>query len=195
MPWLERAALARKRTASTAPPPRPLEPGPLSPVPFLFAGSAAPLGPVGQPRSPASLIRAELRRFTGLRRGLAQRACGKARPACIPIGNDPRYVGLAYAVRDGRAAAGLRQLGMQLAGIAFVAALNVAVTSAVCLVVGLLVPLRLGEEQLAAGDDAIHGEDAYAVWGDGETYEQSVHGSRRYQMTANPLSSKVDEII
>jgi len=104
-------------------------------------------------------------------------------------------VGLAYAVRDGRAAAGLRQVGMQLAGIAFITALNVAVTSAVCLVVGLLVPLRLGEEQLAAGDDAIHGEDAYAVWGDGETYEQSVHGSHGYPLTANPVASKADEMI
>jgi ammonium transporter, Amt family len=110
------------------------------------------------------------------------------------FGDDPRYVGLVYAVKDGRTAAGLRQVGMQLAGIAFVAALNVAVTSAVCLVVGLLVPLRLSEEQLAAGDDAIHGEDAYAVWGDGETYEQSVHGNHSYPMTSNPMS-KADEMI
>jgi Amt family ammonium transporter len=84
---------------------------------------------------------------------------------------------------------------VQLAGITFILVLNVVVTSVVCLLVGLLVPLRLSEEQLEAGDDAIHGEDAYAVWGDGETYEQSVHGSRRYQMTANPMSSKVDDII
>ncbi|KAG2535220.1 hypothetical protein PVAP13_9NG100800 [Panicum virgatum] len=126
---------------------------------------------------------------------LTGRACGKARPACIPIGDDPRYVGLAYAVRDGRAAAGLRQVGMQLAGIAFIAALNVAVTSAVCLVVGLLVPLRLGEEQLAAGDDAIHGEDAYAVWGDGETYEQSVHGNHGYPGQPRGVQSRRDDMI
>ncbi|XP_066368194.1 ammonium transporter 2 member 5-like [Miscanthus floridulus] len=111
------------------------------------------------------------------------------------FGDDPRYVGLVYALKDGRAAAGLRQVGVQVAGIAFVVALNVAVTSAVCLVVGLLVPLRLSEEQLAAGDDAIHGEDAYAVWGDGETYEQSVHGNHSYPMTSNPMASKADEMI
>ncbi|TVU45019.1 hypothetical protein EJB05_04488, partial [Eragrostis curvula] len=111
------------------------------------------------------------------------------------FGDDPRYVGLAYAIKDGRAAAGLRQVGMQLAGIAFVVALNVVVTSIVCLLVGMLVPLRLSEEQLAAGDDAIHGEDAYAVWGDGETYEQSVHGNGAYPMTSNPVASKADEMI
>uniref|UniRef100_A0A453LTG6 Ammonium transporter AmtB-like domain-containing protein n=1 Tax=Aegilops tauschii subsp. strangulata TaxID=200361 RepID=A0A453LTG6_AEGTS len=111
------------------------------------------------------------------------------------FGDDPRYVGFVYAVRGGRVSAGFRQMGVQLAGIGFIVALNVVVTSIVCLLVRVAVPLRLSEEQLAAGDDAIHGEDAYAVWGDGETYEQSVHGSRRYQMTANPMSSKVDEII
>ncbi|KAM3260273.1 hypothetical protein ACQJBY_051500 [Aegilops geniculata] len=111
------------------------------------------------------------------------------------FGDDPRYVGFVYAVRGGRASAGFRQMGVQLAGIGFIVALNVVVTSIVCLLVRVTVPLRLSEEQLEAGDDAIHGEDAYAVWGDGETYEQSVHGSRRYQMTANPMSSKVDEII
>ena len=34
--------------------------------------------------------------------------------------------------------------------------------------VGLVVPLRLSEEELQTGDDAIHGEEAYALWGDGE---------------------------
>lgn len=112
------------------------------------------------------------------------------------FGDDPRYVGLVYAIKDGRAPAGFRQVGMQLAGIAFVVALNVAVTSGVCLIVRLLVPLRLSEEQLAAGDDAIHGEDAYAVWGDGQTYEQSVHGGNNaYPMTANPVASKAEEMI
>uniref|UniRef100_A0A0E0D6U2 Ammonium transporter AmtB-like domain-containing protein n=1 Tax=Oryza meridionalis TaxID=40149 RepID=A0A0E0D6U2_9ORYZ len=88
--------------------------------------------------------------------------------------------------------AGLRQVGVRMAGIAFVVALNVAVTSAVCLAVRVAVP------QLAAGDDAIHGEDAYAVWGDGETYEQSVHGGGNnrggFPMTANPVASKATKV-
>ncbi|KAL5217425.1 hypothetical protein ABZP36_018109 [Zizania latifolia] len=119
------------------------------------------------------------------------------RLAGLFFGDDPRYVGLAYAVKDGRAGAGLGQVGAQLAGIAFIIALNIAVTSAVCLAVRLAVPLRLNEEQLAAGDDSIHGEDAYAVWGDGETYDQSVHGANHhgYRMTANPAASKADEMI
>ncbi|KAI0516320.1 hypothetical protein KFK09_008992 [Dendrobium nobile] len=40
----------------------------------------------------------------------------------------------------------------------------------------MVVALRLREEELVVGDDAIHEEDAYAVWGDGETYERSIHG-------------------
>ncbi|KAF0915155.1 hypothetical protein E2562_034072 [Oryza meyeriana var. granulata] len=115
------------------------------------------------------------------------------RLARLFFGDDPRYVGLAYSIKDSRGGAGLRQVGVQLAGIAFVVVLNVAVTSAVCLAVRVAVPLRLSEEQLAAGDDAIHGEDAYAVWGDGETYEQSVHGG--YPMTANPVASKGEDMI
>ncbi|XP_042409233.1 ammonium transporter 2 member 5-like [Zingiber officinale] len=91
------------------------------------------------------------------------------------FGDDPRYVSLAYAIKDGRASAGFRQVGMQLAGIAFVLAVNVVVTSVICLLIRLLVPLRLTEEKMLVGDDAIHGEDAYAVWADGETYDKSVH--------------------
>ncbi|KAM4087454.1 hypothetical protein ACJW30_10G178700 [Castanea mollissima] len=32
----------------------------------------------------------------------------------------------------------------------------------------VVVPLRLSEEELQTGDDALHGEEAYALWGDGE---------------------------
>lgn len=27
------------------------------------------------------------------------------------------------------------------------------------------------DEQLAIGDDAVHGEEAYALWGDGDKYD------------------------
>lgn len=92
------------------------------------------------------------------------------------FGDDPRYIGLVYGFKDGRAGSGLRQMGMQLAGIAFIVAINVPITTVICLLIRLAVPLRLSEEALLVGDDAIHGEDAYAVWGDGETYEKSIHG-------------------
>ncbi|KAG9451755.1 hypothetical protein H6P81_004659 [Aristolochia fimbriata] len=42
---------------------------------------------------------------------------------------------------------------------------------------GLVVPLRLSEEDMQVGDDAIHGEEAYALWGDGERFENSKHNS------------------
>ena len=51
---------------------------------FVFAGFAAPLALAGWPRRPASLLRADMRRYAGKQRGSAQRACGRTRPACIP---------------------------------------------------------------------------------------------------------------
>uniref|UniRef100_A0A6V7QYQ1 Ammonium transporter AmtB-like domain-containing protein n=1 Tax=Ananas comosus var. bracteatus TaxID=296719 RepID=A0A6V7QYQ1_ANACO len=98
------------------------------------------------------------------------------------FGDDPKYVGLAYALKMGRAAAGFRQIGMQLAGIVFIISVNVTVTTLVCLLVRLAVPLRLSDDELQIGDDAIHGEDAYAVWGDGETYERSIHGVQNFTL-------------
>ncbi|KAB5568329.1 hypothetical protein DKX38_002122 [Salix brachista] len=44
------------------------------------------------------------------------------------------------------------------------------ITGLVC-VTPAAVPLRLSDEELQTGDDAIHGEEAYALWGDGEKYE------------------------
>ncbi|KAI0516314.1 hypothetical protein KFK09_008986 [Dendrobium nobile] len=92
------------------------------------------------------------------------------------FGDDPKFIGLVFALKDGRVRAGFRQMGLQVVGILFVAAWNVVVTTAICLVIRMVVVLRLREEELVVGDDVIHGEDAYAVWGDGETYERSVHG-------------------
>ncbi|CAI0448760.1 unnamed protein product [Linum tenue] len=71
---------------------------------------------------------------------------------------------------------GFKQLGVQLLGILFVVFTNVIMTSIICVVIKFVVPLRLSEEQLSTGDDAIHGEEAYALWGDGEKY-QSRHNS------------------
>ncbi|KAJ0974142.1 hypothetical protein J5N97_016107 [Dioscorea zingiberensis] len=95
---------------------------------------------------------------------------------------DEKYIGLAYAIKDGRVSAGLKQIGIQFAGIAFILVLNVVMTSVICLLVRLVVPLRLSEEEMLIGDDAIHGEDAYAVWGDGETFENSVHSAEQYSL-------------
>ncbi|KAG0466083.1 hypothetical protein HPP92_017108 [Vanilla planifolia] len=88
------------------------------------------------------------------------------------FGDDPKYIGLAYALRDGRASAGFRQMGVQLLAMAFVVGVNVVVTSTICLIIRTVIPLRLEEEVIKIGDDAIHGEEAYAIWGDGEKLVQ-----------------------
>ncbi|KAK1295797.1 Ammonium transporter 3 member 1 [Acorus calamus] len=64
-----------------------------------------------------------------------------------------KFIGLLYGFSTGRPGAGFRQMGIQLTGILFVVAVNVV------------------------GDDAIHGEEAYALWGDGEKFETSKHNS------------------
>ncbi|CAI0384105.1 unnamed protein product, partial [Linum tenue] len=79
-----------------------------------------------------------------------------------------RYTGLAYALQNNHASAGFRQLGVQAAGLLFIAGLNVVVTSAICWLVGLLVPLRMSEDKLYVGDYAAHGEEGFALWGEGE---------------------------
>lgn len=96
------------------------------------------------------------------------------------FGDDPKFVGLIYAIKNGRSAAGFHQIGMQIAGMAFILVLNVVMTSIICLGIRLLVPLRLSTEEMTIGDDSVHGEEAYAVWGDGETFEQSMHGNQHY---------------
>ncbi|MCO5597219.1 hypothetical protein L7F22_051295 [Adiantum nelumboides] len=68
------------------------------------------------------------------------------------------------------------QVGKQLVGGLFVVGWNVVMTSIICLGIRFMVPLRMTEEQLISGDDGVHGEEAYAVWGDGEKFDVSKHG-------------------
>ncbi|KAI3839421.1 hypothetical protein MKW92_022963 [Papaver armeniacum] len=84
-----------------------------------------------------------------------------------------KYTGLFYGFQMGRVKAGFRQLGLQIGAIVFIIFLNVISTSIICLLIRLIVPLRLSEEDMQVGDDAIHGEEAYALWGDGEKFESS----------------------
>ncbi|GMJ02826.1 ammonium transporter 2, AMMONIUM TRANSPORTER 2;1 [Hibiscus trionum] len=83
-------------------------------------------------------------------------------------GSNDKYIGLFYGLADGRASAGLRQVGVQLIGILFVVVLNVVSTSIICALVQVIVPLRMSEEDMEIGDEAAHGEEAYAIWGDEE---------------------------
>ncbi|KAH7119342.1 ammonium transporter AmtB-like domain-containing protein [Dactylonectria macrodidyma] len=79
-----------------------------------------------------------------------------------------------WATKDGCAAFGLTnpggavagngiQLGYQMAGACFVIGWNLVWTSLILLFIKyvLRIPLRMSEEQLVLGDDAIHGEAAY----------------------------------
>ncbi|WVZ48870.1 hypothetical protein U9M48_000266 [Paspalum notatum var. saurae] len=71
------------------------------------------------------------------------------------------------------------QFGMQLAGALFIVGWNVAVTSIICVAINCVVPLRMPDEKLEVGDDAVHGEEAYALWGDGEIFDATKHSARR----------------
>lgn len=64
----------------------------------------------------------------------------------------------------------------QIAAALFVIGWNVVSTTLILLFIRLFMPLRMPEEQLAIGDDAVHGEEAYALWGDGEKFDPTKHG-------------------
>jgi Amt family ammonium transporter len=55
------------------------------------------------------------------------------------------------------------QLLLQLAGAAFIIVYNAIATFIILKVISIFVPLRMSDAQLAVGDDAVHGETAYAI--------------------------------
>ncbi|KAL6338087.1 hypothetical protein AAG906_010655 [Vitis piasezkii] len=93
---------------------------------------------------------------------------------------EPELCSLFLPVTNSRGAvyggSGGIQVLKQLAGGAFIIGWNAVVTSIICLVVRVVLPLRMPEEELLIGDDAVHGEEAYALWGDGEKYDSAKHG-------------------
>ncbi|XP_074581488.1 ammonium transporter 2 member 1-like [Curcuma longa] len=66
---------------------------------------------------------------------------------------------------------GVMQLVKQVVGALFVIAWNLVATTAILLVIAQFTPLRMPDDELMIGDDAAHGEEAYALWGDGERYD------------------------
>jgi len=60
------------------------------------------------------------------------------------------------------------QLLMQVYGAAFIIVYNAIATFIILKVIGLIVPLRMDEATLKVGDDAVHGETAYAIGAEGE---------------------------
>lgn len=93
-----------------------------------------------------------------------------------------QYVGLFYGFQMQMVKTGLRQIGIQFLGILYVVVLNVVSTSLICLIIRIFVPLRMSEEDMEIGDEAAHGEEAYAIWGQGDKLENSSskYGSSLY---------------
>jgi Amt family ammonium transporter len=60
------------------------------------------------------------------------------------------------------------QLWIQVVGAAFIIVYNAIATYIILKVIGLIVPLRMDEATLKVGDDAVHGETAYAIGTEGE---------------------------
>jgi Amt family ammonium transporter len=60
------------------------------------------------------------------------------------------------------------QLLLQLEGAAFIIVYNVIATFIILKVISFIVPLRMDEATLKVGDDAVHGETAYAIGTEGE---------------------------
>ncbi len=60
------------------------------------------------------------------------------------------------------------QLLLQAEGAAFIIIYNVIATFIILKVISFIVPLRMDEATLKVGDDAVHGETAYAIGAEGE---------------------------
>ncbi|KAL0720840.1 hypothetical protein Bca4012_035439 [Brassica carinata] len=76
---------------------------------------------------------------------------------------------------------GGKQFLKQLVGAAFVTVWNVVSTTLILLAIKMFIPLRMAEEELGIGDDAAHGEEAYALWGDGEKFDATRHETQMQQ--------------
>lgn len=72
---------------------------------------------------------------------------------------------------------GGKQFLKQLVAALFVIGWNLVSTTIILLFIRIFMPLRMPENELMIGDDAVHGEEAYALWGDGEKYDPNRHGS------------------
>ncbi|KAM0968812.1 hypothetical protein ACFX13_017412 [Malus domestica] len=96
------------------------------------------------------------------------------------------YVGLFYGFQMGgpNVHTGFRQVGIQLLGIFYIVTLNVVVTSIICFLIRFIVPLRMSAEDMEIGDEAAHGEEAYAIWGQGEKLDNSRFGGYDIESSA-----------
>lgn len=71
------------------------------------------------------------------------------------------------------------QIIKQLVGAAFIISWNVVVTSLILLLIRVVLPLRMSDEELLIGDYAAHGEEAYALAGQGQK-ETSIQNGNNF---------------
>ncbi|GFY93860.1 ammonium transporter 2 [Actinidia rufa] len=83
----------------------------------------------------------------------------------------------------------------QIVGGGFVIGWNLVVTSIICVLIQFVIPLRMSDEQLRIGDDAVHGEEAYALWGDGEKYDSTKHGFYSDDTIHHKTSSGATQVV
>ena len=57
---------------------------------------------------------------------------------------------------------------VQAEAAGFIIVFNIIATSIILFVIKIFVPLRMDEATLKIGDDAVHGETAYAIGAEGE---------------------------
>jgi Amt family ammonium transporter len=60
------------------------------------------------------------------------------------------------------------QFVVQAEAAGFIIVFNIIATSIILFVIKIFVPLRMDEATLKIGDDAVHGETAYAIGAEGE---------------------------
>ncbi|KAH7514668.1 hypothetical protein FEM48_Zijuj11G0114200 [Ziziphus jujuba var. spinosa] len=68
----------------------------------------------------------------------------------------------------------------QLVGASFIIGWNVLVTSIILQVIKLVIPLRMTDEELNIGDNAAHGEEAYALAGKGQREKSTEYRLNEY---------------
>ena len=76
------------------------------------------------------------------------------------------------------------QFWKQLVAAAFIIGWNVVATSIILNVIRLIIPLRMTDEEIEIGDDAAHGEEAYALQGQGrrEKFIQNGRGNAQIEL-------------
>jgi ammonium transporter, Amt family len=88
-----------------------------------------------------------------------------------------------------------KQVWLQIVGALFIIGLNIFMTSVILLFIKYVcrVPLRMTEEHLLVGDDAVHGEEAYAFFYDGQ--RSHINGDTGRSFTSKDLEDARSNVI